>query len=130
MPTEKLSPAVEAFRGYTRAFQDLDPRRVAHYFHEPAFTITPHGLTPLPTRNEVEEVYRRLMRDLPAQGYARTEFSPLQERGLADDLVTVSGSGAWKKSNGEVIRRFGMTYTLRRSKGVWRVAVALIHDPV
>ena len=64
------------------------------------------------------------MAELPAQGYARTEFSPLVERCLGDDLAVVSGVGVWKKASGEDLLRFGMTYTLRRAADTWRIVVA------
>jgi len=62
-------------------------------------------------------------------GYARTQFSPLAERRPSDDLVVVSGSGILVKQSGEELRRFGMTYTPRRSNQDWRIVVAVVHDP-
>ncbi len=123
------SEAIDAFRRYTEAFQARDPRGVVPHFHEPAMMITPREVKPLATGAAVEEVYRRVMTDLP-KDYARTEFSPLEERRLGDDLVMVSGSGAWVNEAGEAFMKFGMTYTLRRTDGTWRIVVAAIHAPV
>ncbi len=129
MELEKTGEAVEAFRRYTQAFQTLDPRAVVRHFDEPALLITPQGVIALPTGAAVEEAFRHVMSELPAQGYARTEFSPLVERRLGDDLAVVNGVGVWKKASGEDLRRFGMTYTLRRAADTWRIVVAAIHDP-
>jgi ketosteroid isomerase-like protein len=120
--------ALEAFRLYTQAFQSLDARAVAAHYHEPAMIITPQGVVPFPTGAAVEEFYGKLMADLPARGYARTELSGLAERPLAAGLGLVTGVGVWRKASGEEIQRFGMTFTLRRSGESWRIVVATIHD--
>ena len=121
--------ALDCFRRYAQAFQSLDPKAVAQFFYEPSLLITPHGVTALATSAEVERAYARIMADLPAQGYARTEFAKLDERQLSRDLAVVTGGGAWKKVTGEDFAHFGMTYTLRRAGDAWRIIVAIIHDP-
>jgi ketosteroid isomerase-like protein len=128
MPHDETSGALEAFRRYTQAFQVLDAHAVAQHFHEPAFFITPREVLALPTVEAVEQTYKRVMADMPPD-YARTEFSPLSEHRLSDDLALVSGGGAWKNAAGEQLMPFGMTYTLRRSGQTWRIVVAAIHAP-
>lgn len=123
------SGAIEAFRRYTQAFHALDAAAVAQHFHEPALLITPQDTVALPTVAAVEQTYARLMKDLPAQGYARTEFSPLSERRLSDDLALVTGGGVWKNASNEDLMQFGMTYTLRRTGQTWRIVVAAVHAP-
>jgi ketosteroid isomerase-like protein len=122
------SGVLEAFGRYTQAFQALDARAVARHFHEPAFFITPRDVVSLPTAEAVEQTYARVMADMPP-GYVRTEFSPLSEHRLSDDLAMVSGSGVWKNAANEDLMPFGMTYTLRRSGQSWRIVVAAIHAP-
>ena len=122
------SGVLEAFGRYTQAFQALDARAVARHFHEPAFFITPEDLVSLPTAEAVEQTYARVMADMPPD-YVRTEFSPLSEHRLSDDLAMVSGSGVWKNAANEDLMPFGMTYTLRRSGQSWRIVVAAIHAP-
>ncbi len=121
--------ATDIFRQYAQAFASLDPRAVARHFNEPAMMITPEGVMALPTAAEVEQAYGRIMADLPALGYVRTEFSALTERRLGDDLALVTGSGVWKKATGEAFMPFGLTYTFRRSDDGWLIVVAAIHDP-
>jgi len=122
------SGVLEAFGRYTQAFQALDARAVARLFHEPAFFITPKDVVSLPTAEAVEQTYARVMADMPPD-YVRTEFSPLSEHRLSDDLAMVSGSGVWKNAANEDLMPFGMTYTLRRSGQSWRIVVAAIHAP-
>lgn len=122
------SGVLEAFGQYTQAFQALDARAVARHFHEPAFFITPKDVVSLPTAEAVEQTYARVMADMPPD-YVRTEFSPLSEHRLSDDLAMVSGSGAWKNAANEDIMPFGMTYTLRRTGQSWRIVVVAIHAP-
>ena len=128
MPHEETSGALEAFRRYTQAFQSLDARAVAEHFFEPALFITPRDVLALPTLDAVEQAYARVMADMPPN-YARTEFSPLSEHRLSDELVMVSGGGVWKDAANEDLMPFGMTYTLRRSGQVWRIVVAAVHAP-
>jgi ketosteroid isomerase-like protein len=119
---------LECFRQYAEAFQALDPTAVARHFYEPALLITPHGVASLNTRAEVEQAYGRLMADLPAQGYARTDFSSLDERQLSEDLAIVSGTGVWRKTTGEAFAPFGLMYTLRRAERAWRIVIAMIYQ--
>lgn len=128
MDNKDTQDAIEAFRRYTQAFQSLDPRAVVPHFHEPALMINPRGVFALPTGAAVEQLYARVMAELPAQGYVRTEFSSLVARRLSNETAVVSGSGVWRKASGESFSPFGMTYTLRRVGGAWRIAVAIIHD--
>ncbi len=122
------NPAVEAFRSYTAAFQALDSKAVAAHFHEPALMITPKGIDALPNAAAVEQAYARIMAELPAQRYARTEFSQLEERRLGDDLAMLTGSGSWIDTSGKKFMPFGMTYVLRRGSQGWRIVTAIIHS--
>jgi ketosteroid isomerase-like protein len=126
MQHDETNGALEAFRRYTEAFQALDARAVAQHFHEPAFFITPKEVIALPTVKAVEQAYTRVMAEMPPD-YSRTEFSPLSEHRLSDDLAMVSGGGVWKNRANEDLMPFGMTYTLRRSGDTWRIVVAAIH---
>ena len=128
MQHDETGGPLEAFRRYTEAFQALDARAVAQHFHEPAFFITPKDVLALPTVGAVEQTYARVMAEMPPD-YDRTEFSPLSEHRLSDDLAMVSGGGVWKNSANEDLMPFGMTYTMRRSGQTWRIVVAAIHAP-
>jgi ketosteroid isomerase-like protein len=128
MSNGKQGEAIEAFRRYVEVFERLDPQAVTSYYNEPALLISPQGIASLPTSADVEQFFNSVMADLKAQGYARSEFPRLAEYYLSDELALVSGVGVWKKASGEQLRRFGLTYTLRRTHPSWRIVVATIHD--
>ena len=128
MSHDEPAGALEAFRRYTDAFQALDARAVAGFFHTPALFVTPKDVVALATAEAVEEMYGQIMAELPPD-YARTEFSPLTVHRLSDDLVLVSGGGSWKNAANEDLMPFGMTYTLRRTGDTWRIVVGAIHAP-
>ena len=128
MEKVQASPAVEEFWKYTKAFQALDSKAVAAHFNEPALMITPQGVNVLPDTAAVEQAYALIMAELPARGYARTEFSPIAERRLSDDLAMLTGSGNWVDKSGKKFMPFGMTYTLRRTGQSWRIVIAVIHS--
>jgi ketosteroid isomerase-like protein len=127
MAEDEAREALDSFRLYAQAFQSLDPKAVARHFHEPSLLISPRGVAALRTIADVEQAYKHVMADLPAQGYAGTEFSSLDGRKLSDELAVVTGAGVWKKATGEEFAPFGMTYTMRRAEGTWRIVVATIY---
>jgi ketosteroid isomerase-like protein len=127
MGTEEARDALDSFRSYAQAFQSLDANAVARHFHEPALLITPYEVAALPTVAEVERAYARIMADLPSRGYARTEFSTLDARQLGDGLAVVTGTGVWKRASGQEFAPFGLTYTLRQTRGAWRIVVAAVY---
>ena len=129
MDTPRATPVIEAFSRYAQAFRSLDPRAMPAHFHEPALMITPDGVHALPDPVAVERLYARIMAELPAMGYARTAFSPLEERRLGKELSVLTGSGSWVDSAGKKLNSFGLTYTLRRTDQGWRIVTAIIHDP-
>jgi hypothetical protein len=91
--------------------------------------IVPDRVTALPNAGAVEGAYARVMTELPARGYARTEFTDLTERRLSDGLSLITGNCVWKTAEGADIQWFGITYTFRRASGAWQIVVAAIHDP-
>ena len=120
--------AIETFRSYTEAFQALDAKAVAAHFNEPALMVTPKGVDALANAAAVEQTYVRIMSELPAQRYARTEFSQVDERRLGDDLTMLTGKGTWIDTSGKSFMPFGMTYVLRRTGQSWRIVTAIIHQ--
>ena len=70
MERDESRGALDSFRSYAQAFQSLDANAAARHFHEPALLITPFEVAAPPTIAEVEQMYARIMADLPAQGYA------------------------------------------------------------
>jgi ketosteroid isomerase-like protein len=120
---------VGAFQQYVRAFEALDPDAILPFYDEPCLSISPQGSVPLLTHADVKQFFQPLMADLRKQGYAASEFPQLRGTLLSQTLTLVSGNGVWRKRGGEELRRFGLTYLLRRTDRSWRIAVAAIHDP-
>jgi hypothetical protein len=121
--------ALEAFRSYAKAFQQLDPGAIPAHFETPALASTPRGLLALSDAAAVERTYAGVMGDAKAKAYARSEFYDLTEQRLAAELSLVTGGCVWIDKSGQVIQRFGISYVLHRSQDTWRVVVALIHEP-
>jgi len=128
MSNDKQGEAIGAFMRYVEVFERLNPQALASFYSEPALMISPAGIASLSTSASVEQFFDSVMADLKAQGYARSEFHRLAEHYLSNELALVSGVGVWKKASGEQLRRFGLTYTLRRTHQSWRIIVATIHD--
>lgn len=128
MNHDNQGEVIQVFLQYVRAFEQLDPRGIVSFYHEPALLISPQGTVSLPTSAHVEKFFAPLMVDLGSQRYARSEFPQLAEHYLGDKLAMVSGIGIWKTTTGEPLRRFGLTYTLCRTPESWRIVVAVIHD--
>lgn len=129
MNARQARPALDTFWSYTRAFQALDAKAVATFFHEPSMLITPRGVLALPNTWAVEQAYADIMDQLRGGPYASTEFSSASERMLSAELVEVSGDGTWVDRDGQRYMPFGFTYTLRRTELGFRIVVALAHAP-
>jgi hypothetical protein len=74
----------------------------------------------------VEQGYARVMAGLPDRGYGATEFSGLSECRLSETLAMVTGNCAWLNKSGDVMDRFTIAYTFRRTGDGWRIVVGAI----
>ena len=119
----------QTFTNYTQAFQTLDPRAVLPYFHVPCMFIPPQGVRVLATAADVEALLTQVMEGLKARGYARSELMDLHVKQMSANTDLVSVSRVRYATDGRELERFGETYTLRRTEGGWKIAVAMIHDP-
>ncbi len=129
MVENRTETAIEAFKRYVNAFEQLDPRGIVAFYHEPALFISPQGVVNLPTGAQVEHFFIPVMADLKTQGYSSSEFPQLGEHYLSGDLAIVGGVGIWRKATVAELRRFGLTYTFCRKPQSWQIVVAAIHDP-
>ena len=120
---------LEVFRRYTRAVETLRPEAVVPYYNEPCVFISPEGVVTLQTSADVAAFFTKVMARLQRDGYAGSAFPDLQVSVLSNALRMVRGVGSWKRADGTDLRRFGLTYTLRKSDADWRIVVAVVHDP-
>jgi ketosteroid isomerase-like protein len=119
----------QTFTNYTQTFQTLDPRAVLPYFHFPCMFIPPQGVRVLATAADVEALLTQVMESLKARSYARSELTELHVKQMSGNTALVSVSRIRYATDGRELERVGETYTLRRTEGGWKIAVAMIHDP-
>jgi ketosteroid isomerase-like protein len=119
----------QTFTNYTQTFQALDPRAVLPYFHFPCMFIPPQGVRVLATAADVEALLTQVMESLKARSYARSELTELHVKQMSGNTALVSVSRIRYATDGRELERVGETYTLRRTEGGWKIAVAMIHDP-
>ncbi len=126
---EPSEVVLETFRRYVKAFETLQPEAVVPYYHEPCLFMSPQVVMTLQSSANVVAFFTTVMAGLRGDGYASSAFPHLRVRMLSDVVATVEGVGTWKRADGTELRRFGLTYTLRRNDSGWRIAVAVVHDP-
>ena len=119
----------QTFTNYTQTFQALDPRAVLPYFHFPCMFIPPQGVRVLATAADVEALLTQVMESLKARSYAWSELTELHVKQMSGNTALVSVSRIRYATDGRELERVGETYTLRRTEGGWKIAVAMIHDP-
>jgi ketosteroid isomerase-like protein len=119
----------QTFTNYTQTFQTLDPHATLPYFHVPCMFIPPQGVRVLSTAADVEALLTQVMEGLKGRRYARSELIDLNVKQMSGNTALVSVSRVRYASDGQELERLGETYTLRRSEGGWKIAVAMIHDP-
>jgi hypothetical protein len=69
------------------------------------------------------------MEGLKARSYARSEVTDLHVKQMSGDTAFMSFSRVRYATDGRELGRLGETYTLRRTEGGWKIAVAMMHDP-
>src|SRR5262245_2924863 len=125
--TPEEEAITQTFNNYTQTFQRLDPRAVLPYFHVPCMFIPTQGVRVLATAADVEALLTQVMEGLKARSYARSELTELHVKRMSENTALVSVSRVRYKSDGQELERLGETYTLRRTEGGWKIAVAMIH---
>jgi ketosteroid isomerase-like protein len=115
----------QTFTDYIQTFQTLDPHATLPYFHVPCMFIPPQGVRVLATAADVEALLTEVMQGLKA----RSELMNLHVKQMSGNTALVSVSRVRYATDGRELERLGETYTLRRTEGGWKIAVAMIHDP-
>src|SRR5262245_21694378 len=119
----------QTFNKYIQMFQTLDPHATLPYFHVPCMFIPPQGVRVLATAADVEALLIQVMESLKARGYARSALMELRVKTMSGNTALVSVSRVRYSTDGRELERLGETYTLRKTEGGWKIAVAMIHDP-
>jgi ketosteroid isomerase-like protein len=118
----------QTFANYIQTFQRLDPHATLPYFHLPCMFIPPQGVRVLATAADVEALLTEVMEGLKARSYARSELMDLRVKQMSGNTALVSVSRVRYATDGRELEQSGETYTLRRTEGGWKIAVAMIHD--
>jgi ketosteroid isomerase-like protein len=119
----------QTFTDYMQRFQTLDPHATLPYFHAPCMFIPSQGVRVLATAADVEALLTQVMEGLKARGYARSEVMDLHVKQMSGNTAFVSVSRVRYATDGRELERVEETYTLRRTEGGWKIALAMIHDP-
>jgi ketosteroid isomerase-like protein len=119
----------QTFSNYIQMFQTLDPNAALPYFHVPCMFIPPQGVRVLATAADVESLLIQVMEGLKARSYARSALMDLHIKQMSGSTALVSVSRVRYATDGRELERLGETYTLRKTEGGWKIAVAMIHDP-
>jgi len=119
----------QTFTNYVQTFQTLAPHATLPYFHVPCMFIPSQGVRVLATAADVEALLTQVMEGLKARSYARSELMDLHVKQMSGNTALVSVSRVRYATDGRELERLGEPYTLRRTEGGWKMAVAMIHDP-
>ena len=93
------------------------------------YVYPPQGVRVLATAADVEALLTQVMEGLKARSYARSEVMDLHVKQMNGNTALVSVSRVRYATDGRELERLGEIYTLRRTEGGWKMAVAMIHDP-
>jgi hypothetical protein len=118
----------DAYAGYFRAFQTLEPDGIVPYFHLPCTMVTAGTVAVATTAAEVAGLFDGMMTRLRGHGYASTDLLDSRVRMLGDGLGQLTISAIRLRADGTELERIGATYLFRRADA-WRIAVIVVHDP-
>jgi ketosteroid isomerase-like protein len=125
---ESEKAAVErAYRTYGEAFSSGDLSTVLQYCNVPFVVISPQEVRVLPTTADVETFYGKARQDLKERGYSHSKLSEVHVRLLGTTVALVSSLFTRYKTDGSELATLGATYLLRKTDGVWKIAVITVH---
>ena len=122
--------AAQTFRDYVQAFQSLRPSAVVGYFHLPFVLIADGGVRAVTESGALEALLGQVMDGLKARGFARSEITEMRAHRLSEKLAVVSVRRIRYKIDGGELERLGETYTFRQVDNLWKIAAAIVHEPL
>ena len=81
----------------------------------------------LPTTADVEKFYGAALQDLKERGYSHSDLLEVHVRLLGTTVALVSSLFKRYKTDGSELATLGGTYLLRKTDGVWKIAVLIGH---
>jgi hypothetical protein len=104
----------EAFKGYARAWDNLDMQRILPYYHEPLMLISSAGVRTLATRADIEAWAKGIFGRITERGYARGEYSQLHIKSVTAGVAVASGLYVRYKADGQELAQLPRSPTARR----------------
>jgi ketosteroid isomerase-like protein len=120
--------AAKVLTDYYRAFSTLDAQAALPYFHEPWQVVSPAGVIACPTRAAVAAGFQETMDALRARGFAKSELTNLQLKGLSGTTAIAGGVAVRRKTDGQELERAGVVYLMQKTGAGWQIATLVIHD--
>jgi len=120
----------QAFCDYVQAFQSLRPSAVVSYFHLPFVLIADSGVRALTESGALEAFLGQVMDGLKGRGFARSEIAEMRAHRLSDKLAVVSVRRIRYNTDGDELERLGETYVFRQLDDEWKIAAAIVHEPL
>ena len=100
---------------------------VVQHCNAPFVAILPQEVRVLPTAADVEKFFGAARQDLKERGYSHSELLEVHVRLLGATVALVSSLFTRYKTDGSVLATLGATYVLRKTDGVWKIAVITVH---
>jgi ketosteroid isomerase-like protein len=126
--TTATATITQAFERYVDTFQSLDPKATLRHLHVPSLVLDARGPLVLSSEADAEAFLTRVMRDLAARDYTRSEITDSFVHLLGETTALVSVSRIRYATGGREMERLGETYTLRKTDDDWKIVVAVVHD--
>ncbi len=121
--TDDEQAILTTYADYITAFQTLDPQAVLPWYHLPCLFQSARGLQLLATAADLEALFARMMADLKARSYARTELTEIQVKQLNASGALLTIRGVRVAASGAEIERIGASYVLHKTAGTWQFAL-------
>jgi len=116
-----------AWRAYGEAFSRHDLSTIVQHCNVPFVVILPQEERVLPTTADVEKFYGAALQDLKERGYSHSDLLEVHVRLLGTTVALVSSLFKRYKTDGSELATLGGTYLLRKTDGVWKIAVLIGH---
>ena len=116
-----------ALRAYVEAYSRRDLSTVVQHCNVPFVVTRPQDVRVLLTTADVEKHYGAAFQDLKKSGYSHSELLEVHVRLLGTAVALVSSVFKRYKTDGAELATLGATYLLRKTDGVWKIAVLTGH---
>ncbi|MBV8771321.1 MAG: nuclear transport factor 2 family protein [Acidobacteriaceae bacterium] len=123
MTPEGIRKELETFyQSYIAAFNREDIDAFSETFAFPYAWVTGHqGLSQCASQSDHQRSFGKIMADLKARGWARSDVDQLKAWPLAEDLAMILADVSRYKRDGSVLERVRACYTLRRDTKDWKI---------